>query len=234
MAIKSFEECLGIVQGGVPNSLKANKEFNQLLKVLAYSMQKNYDELNRIDNAYNVDFVDIRELSKLADTIGIVYPLGATDEVLRLILKYYGKILKNRGTLDSIKQMVRLLEYGESDLYAGSLDDYTNVSASIEEEGFIFIKYDGIMDFEYAYRMLRKVVPAGYRFEVANKTGPYNKGFDRGIGSDSALSIEILVGDSIVAGESFSIYVETLPDNIVVVSDSLVGEDSGYTTQFIG
>jgi hypothetical protein len=200
LSIKSFEECLAIVTEGVPEFLKANEDYYELLKVLAYALQKNYDELNRIDNAYNIDFVDIRELSKIANTLGIEYPIEASEEVLRLILKYYGKIIKNRGTLDSIKQMVRLLEMGESELYDETLFDYTNVEVILVEPGTLQVKYNGNANSDYAYKMLRKVVPAGYRFEITNMIDERIKR------SDSLTSIETL--DSIV---------ETLGNKIITL-----------------
>jgi hypothetical protein len=196
MSVKSFSDCLAVVKGMTPKTLSNNPEFLVLLKLLAYSISKSYDELDRVDNAYNVDFVDDRELPKLADTLGIEYPIGASANVLRLLLKYYGKIIKNRGTEDSIKQLIRILEFSEEAVYDISLEDYTNISIVQEDEYFIKIMYDGITDFDFAKSMLRKVIPAGYRFEVSNRNGSFTgvasvaKGFDRGRYTEAFINIE--------------------------------------------
>jgi hypothetical protein len=206
--MKTFEECLSIVERIVPKMLSKNPEFSVLLKLLAYSLEMNYKELDRIDNAYNVDFVDKKELPKLADTVGIEYPIGGVTERLRLLLKYYGKIIKNRGTEKSIKQLVRILEYDEVTLYNMSLEDYSDVEVLSEGECFIKILFDGITDFDYAHQMLRKVVPAGYRFEIANKNGPIVKGFDGGSLQDTSV-VNIIVSDTFELIEHSLVGVET-------------------------
>jgi len=200
MASKSFEECLSIVNNLVPRKLKNNISFSTLLRILAYSMQKNYDELDRVDGAYDIDTMDEREIPRLADTIGIVFPIDKSVDTLKLILKYYGKIIKDRGSLASIKQMIRIIESTEEDLYNMSLDDYSDVTVSLIEPGFMMIRHDGTIDIEYAYSMLRKVVPAGYRYEIANRSGPIVKGFDSGY-VEETYSIEPIYGDVILFDE---------------------------------
>lgn len=204
MAIKTFDECLNIVESFIPRTLKSNTEYKVLIKTLAYSLMKNYESMDRIDNAYNVDFVDDRDLPKLADTLGISYPVGASAEVLRLLLKYYGKIIKSRGTLKSIKQMIRVLEFSEADLYNLSLDDYSSVEVKEIYDKFLAIKFDGITDFDYAYTMLRKVVPAGYRYEVMNLNGPIVKDFELFYATDKVSNVNILCSDSATATDTAS------------------------------
>jgi len=178
LSLKSFDECLSMVEGLVPSILKNNEEYRVLLKILAYSLMRNYEGIDRIDKAYDVDFVDDRDLPKLADTMNIQYPIGSDSDTLRGILKYFKKILKNRGSVDSIKQMVRVLENSEEDLYNISLEDYSDVDVRLSYDGLIVVSYDGIEDFDYTYDMLLRVVPAGYRLELSNLDGPITKGFD--------------------------------------------------------
>jgi hypothetical protein len=229
VALKSFDECLEIDSMGVPKKLLNNQDYMTLLKVIASTLEGNYENLHRLDMAYNTSFVDIRDLPKLADTKGIVYPTGADADILRLLLKYYGKILKSRGTFDSIKQMIRLLEFSESDIYNYTLDDYSAVQIKLVDTGFILVKYDGITDFDYAYTMLRKVVPAGFRFEVSNLNGPVVKEYDKILIDFEGminLECEILVSDTITSTES-------LLDKYPNLSDSFVGSDSATVEEVI-
>lgn len=203
----SFNDCFDIVNGMIPKNLRSNEEYVVLLKLLAYSIFKLYENMERIDNAYSVDGAFDEELPKIADTLGIIYPIGANADRLRLLLKYYGKIINNRGTIYSIKQLARILEMDEPDIYNISLDDYSNVLVEEIYDGFILIKCDNITDFEFANIMLRKVVPAGYRFAVMNRNGPVVLGFERGAVGENVL-VGILGFDEIVSNETASIVIE--------------------------
>jgi hypothetical protein len=74
--------------------------------------------------------------------------------------------------------MIRILELDEITAYTITPESYNSVIVSETLPGFLLIKCDNITDLEFANIMMRKVVPAGYRFSVMNRNGPLVLGFE--------------------------------------------------------
>jgi P2-related tail formation protein len=195
--MKTYNECVQVIKSLIPNNMFINEGFRALVNVVAYTMSKQYEQMDYLSNVYNVGKVDDDLLSKLADTLDIDYPIGSTEGRLRLLLKYYNKILKNRGTLDSIKQMVRILELTEEEVYDLTLSEYSNVNISQPLFGVILIKTDLVSDLDFAKKMLRKVIPAGYRCVIfSSSTGPNKGSFEAGNFEESPAFVENVVYDN--------------------------------------
>lgn len=162
----------------VPEVLSNNKDYQVFLELLGSALYRDHRLISVLDNAYNVDLLDDEMLPKLADTLEIDYPITFSISRLRLLLKYYNKIIRNRGSLDSIQQMLRILEATEEDIAMNLIPEYNDLEITEMREGSILIEYDGITEFEFARKMLRKVRPAGYEVILANKEGPVKYKFD--------------------------------------------------------
>jgi hypothetical protein len=216
---KTLEECIELVNRGVPEIYQAHDEFKVLQRFLAYSVKRIFESIEAIDYVYSPDFVEDRLLPILADTVGVEYPVGGRSERLRLLLKYYMKIMKVRGTEIAITHLSRILEMSEEEAYYEHLDNFNRIritheywvdpdkydeyksaydsyataaaagefSVSQEEDikiglgelaerckvylGCLLIGTDYVSDFDYANKMLRHGVHAGFMYRLTNVDG---------------------------------------------------------------
>ncbi|WJZ23506.1 tail protein I [Listeria phage LIS04] len=173
-----------LAKRSVPEVLSTNPSYDILLKVLGWALSRDHKLISSLDSAYNADTADEELLTKLADTLSIDYPLTYDSGRLRLLLKYYNKIRRNRGSLDSIKQIIRIIESTEEEIALNENDKHSDLKVIQIRPGSIIIKYDGITDFEFTREMLKKVRPVGYEINLAHIEGPVKYDFDLGSGSE--------------------------------------------------
>ncbi|AMM44854.1 hypothetical protein SP15_055 [Bacillus phage SP-15] len=183
--IRNEEYYFELAKRAVPDVLSRDPKYQIILKLLAYALYRDRELISALDYAYNADLADSELLTKIADTLAIDYPLAFDEGRLRLLLKYYNKIRRNRGSLDSIKQLIRILETTEEDIALNRVAEYLDLTVEEIREGSIIIEYDGITDFEFVHSMLRTVRPAGYEVHLANKDGPVKYKYDSGVAEDT-------------------------------------------------
>ena len=94
-----------------------------------------------------------------------------------MLIKYIQKIRRSRGIINSIKQLIRLLEISEEEVLSLSFTDYASVEVDEPEPGFLMIHYNRISDFEFANEMLRLVMPAGYTWRLESSIDTPNELF---------------------------------------------------------
>lgn len=154
------------VKKSFPSYLSKMNEFQVIIKLMAWAVARSYQQPRILKYLYNPSLVMEELLPRLADTLSFTYPVDYSTEQLRILIKYLQKIRRSRGTIKSIKQLVRLLETSEEDIYSMSFMDYNSVEVISSIPGVLIIQYGAITDQEFAESMLKLVVPAGYRFYV--------------------------------------------------------------------
>lgn len=173
------------------------EDFIVISDLLAYAATNSADEERVLKYIYNTYLTEKELLPKSADTLGFNYPIGYPLEQLRVILEYYRKILKKRGTIKSIKQIIRLLNVSEDDIIRKDIKDYAEVIVEEVKEGFLLIKYDGIIDESFTEDILLKVVPAGNDFRLeSTEKGPKRYRMDFLKFNEKLCKIEFIVSDS--------------------------------------
>lgn len=167
-----------LAKRSVPKILSEDKNYQVLLELLGSALYRDHNLINNLDYAYNADLADGELLTRIADTLGIDYPISFDENRLRLLLKYYNKIRRNRGSLDSIMQLIRILEATEEDIALNKTEMFDQLEVEEIREGSIIIKYDGITNFEFVHQMLKRVRPAGYEVLLSHIKGPSKYKFD--------------------------------------------------------
>ncbi len=161
----------------LPEHLLNKEDYRVILQLIFDATEKSFDQIGYLRYIYSVDSADSVYLPRLADTLKFNFPVGQgfTIDHLRLFVKYYMEIRKQRGTMESIKKMVRLVRTTEKDICAGSFSDYTDVGIERLGAGSLRIRYDSLSnsDLQWAYDLLKKVVPAGHVYEVTNGVNTY-------------------------------------------------------------
>lgn len=200
------------VKKSFPSFLSSNEQFAVLVRLMAWAVARSYQQPRILKYIYSPDFVMSELLPRLADTLSFTYPLEYPEGQLRILIKYLQKIRRTRGTFNSIKQLLRILETSEEDVLNMGFMDYADVSVTSNGEGELLIQYNYIRDMEFANEMLRMVMPAGYtwRLENAQETkGLYlvqRNRFDRYYFHEYCLiSGQILMSDSAVVEERIEI-----------------------------
>ena len=151
-----------------------DSDLKPFFDVIYDSAQNSFKQIDYLRYIYSVEEVDARYLPRMADALGFLFITEDSSpdniEYLRVFTKYYMEIRKQRGTMDSIKRMIRLINVKEEDICNGSFSDYTSVDIENPEPGFLRVIYNHINsnDLEFAYNLLKKVVPAGHRYEVVS------------------------------------------------------------------
>lgn len=166
---EDYNLCYEKVTRTVPKVLADNTDYQVFLKLIAYGIFKSYIKIEDLNFVYDADKLDASLLRRLADSIGIFYPMEMAEDEIRVILKYFNKIKSIRGTESSIKQLVRILNRTEQSIIDGGLAEYVDVEVEEYQEGCLIVRYDGITDFDFVREMLKFVTPVGYKLEVAHK-----------------------------------------------------------------
>lgn len=149
-----------------PISLSENEQYAIIIKVMAWAVARSYQQPRILKYLYNPVLVLDELLPRLADTLSFTYPLEYPLDQLRVLIQYLQKIRRTRGTFDSIRRLLRLLETTEADVLALTFYDYSSVEIEEVSAGFLYIRYNKIQDFDFANSMLRLVVPAGYTWRL--------------------------------------------------------------------
>lgn len=110
-----------------PSIYAENKQFSILIRVMAWAVARSYQQPLILKYLYNTDLVMDELLPRLADTLGFKYPYDYAYDKLRVLIKYIQKIRRARGTINSIKQLIRLLEISEEEILELPLKDYASI-----------------------------------------------------------------------------------------------------------
>ncbi len=172
--MRDYEE---LMRKSLPEHLLNKEDYRVILQLIFDAAKLSFEQIDYLRFIYAVDSADPVYLPRLADTLKFNFPVGQgfTINHLRLFVKYYMEIHKQRGTMESIKKMVRLIRVTEEDICAGSFPDYTGVKVERLGAGILKITYSSLSsgDLQWAYELLKKVVPAGHIYQVANNTDAY-------------------------------------------------------------
>jgi hypothetical protein len=118
---------------------------------------------NSILTAYDFNQCSNDVIYKLATLYNINYPLDYNIDKLRLLVKYYAYILKRRGTIQAIKDICRIIDRSEADMYNGDFADDTEVIKI--DIGYYDIINTRITSKEFAkYLLFDKIRRTGLKF----------------------------------------------------------------------
>ncbi len=166
-----------LLKRSVPEHLLKKEDFSVILNLIFNASEESFNQIDYLRFIFCVDSADPKYLPRLADTLKFDFPVdaGFTISHLRLFVKYYMEIRKIRGTIESIKKMVRLIKVTEVDICSGSFPNYMGVTVSRVGVGELLISYNQLVsaDLEFVYKLLRKVVPAGHKYTVTNGSASY-------------------------------------------------------------
>lgn len=157
--IKSAKKCF-------PAVLSEIDTFNVLIRVLAWAVARSYQQPTILRYIYDPDLVMDVLLPKLADTLDFTLPVSYPVEDVRMIIKYLQKIRRTRGTYNSIRQLVRILNISRREILEMSWEAYGSVDVLEGDPGVIYVQYNNIEDLDFVLHMLQYVMPAGYTYRV--------------------------------------------------------------------
>ncbi len=157
--IKNAKKCF-------PSVLSEVDTFQILIRVLAWAVARSYQQPIILRYIYDPDLVMGVLLPKLADTLDFKLPISYPEEDVRMIIKYLQKIRRIRGTYNSIKQLVRILNISRREILEMNWKLYGSVDVLEGDTGVIYVQYNNIHDLDFVVHMLQYVVPAGYQYRV--------------------------------------------------------------------
>ena len=157
--IKTTKKCF-------PAVLSEVETFQVIVRVLAWAVARSYQQPIILRYIYDPDLVMGVLLPRLADTLEFTLPISYPEEDVRMIIKYLQKIRRTRGTYNSIKQLVRILNISRREILEMNWKSYGSVDVQEGDPGVIFIQYNNIYDLDFVMHMLQYVVPAGYLYRV--------------------------------------------------------------------
>ena len=159
--IKNAKRCF-------PSILTDVDEFNVLVRVMAWAVARSYQQPIILRYIYDPDLVLDVLLPRLADTLDFSLPINYPVEDVRMIIKYLQKIRRIRGTFNSVKQLIRILNVSRREILEMPWNSYGSVDVVQDSDyaGVLYVQYNNIYDLDFALHMLRYVMPAGYKFFV--------------------------------------------------------------------
>lgn len=145
-----------------PESMR-DSGFGVMTTLLSKEASQVSGNSNYIIECYNLDNLDEDMVYKVSSIYNIDYPLDYDTEQLKLLLKNYEKIRKERGVEKSLYMLFKILERSEKDLYQDDTDD-TLVTKL--DEGSYKVTNSRIRDTDFAKYMAEKVTRAGLGFLI--------------------------------------------------------------------
>lgn len=157
--IKNTKRCF-------PTILSEVDSFQFLIRVLAWAVARSYQQPIILKYIYDPDLVLNVLLPKLADTLDFKLPISYPVEDVRMIIKYLQKIRRTRGTYNSIKQLIRILNISRREILEMSWRSYGSVDVLEGDPGVIYVQYNNIYDLDFVEHMMQYVMPAGYQYRI--------------------------------------------------------------------
>ncbi len=168
-----------LLRGTTLSDYLENSELKPFFDVIYDSVEESFKQIDYLRYIYSIEEVDARYLPRMADALKFLFVTNTSSpdniEYLRTFTKYYMYIRKQRGTIESVKRLVRLINVKEEDICSGSFADYVGVSVTSPVAGKLRITYNQLSasDLEFAYELLKKVVPAGHSYEIVSGSAVY-------------------------------------------------------------
>ena len=157
--IKNTKRCF-------PSILSNEEAFQVLVRVMAWAVARSYQQPIILKYIYDPDLVLDVLLPRLADTLDFKLPVDYPVEEVRMLIKYLQKIRRTRGTFNSIKKLIRILNITRREILEMNWDLYGSVDVVEQEPGVLYVQYNNISDLDFVLHMLKYVMPAGYLYKV--------------------------------------------------------------------
>ena len=155
-----------ITKRSFPSVLSEVESFQVLIRVMAWAVARSYQQPIILKYIYDPDLVLGVLLPRLADTLDFTLPISYPEEDVRMIIKYLQKIRRTRGTYNSIKQLIRILNISRREILEMDWNAYQSVGIQEGDPGVIYVQYNNIYDLDFLVHMLQYVMPAGYQYRI--------------------------------------------------------------------
>jgi len=157
--IKNAKRCF-------PAVLTKEDAFHVIVWILAWAVARSYQQPIILKYIYDPDLVLGVLLPRLADTLDFKVPIDYPEEEVRMLIKYLQKIRRTRGTFNSIRKLIRILNITRREILEMDWKTYGSVDVVEEMEGVLYVQYNNIIDLDFVLHMLKYVMPAGYMYRV--------------------------------------------------------------------